>query len=347
MTRYSPMGLELLPRNLQAALRDVTSTKVAVRRSAARDLGRHVPSSSRALVLQQLLQLTQSDPDVEVRAQAILALADGQAHEAEELLVAVAESGAPRVQQVALLALGELAGAENMAVSAVAERATHSELAAIRYQGLVTLRQVHPAGALARIPALLHDGDPEVRWVSLRLLEEITTPDESSKAPPPVEPAVVSTVCSLTNDTSFHVRVTATLLAASWSDPTALGLLAPLLGGRPRLAPEDELTAMDLAGKHQVLETRAELERRAWRWWGSPSTCFAARVALARMGNERARRSLLEDLNSNTPARCARAVDPVGLLGMREGIARLRQLLEHPEAYDTKAIERALQRLEG
>ena len=89
------------------------------------------------------------------------------------------------------------------------------------------------------------------------------------------------------------------------------------------------------------------MQKRAWpRFFETPVT-FEARVALAYMGDIRAQRSILRDLHSSVVIKCARAIDPVGLLRLVDGRARLLQLLNSPERFDVEAVRAALQRLDG
>ena len=87
MATPSQFGPSLLTRRLEAALRDVKSPKVQVRRAAARDLSSYIGSSARAQTVRQLEQLVAEDDDLEVRVQGILALADGGATESVGLLL--------------------------------------------------------------------------------------------------------------------------------------------------------------------------------------------------------------------------------------------------------------------
>ncbi len=80
-------GPSLLGRRLEAALRDVQSPRVQVRRAAVRDLSQYVNSPDRSRTVRQLEQLVVEDEDIEVRVQGILALADGGAKESVGLLI--------------------------------------------------------------------------------------------------------------------------------------------------------------------------------------------------------------------------------------------------------------------
>src|ERR1039457_4225692 len=127
-------GPSLLARRLEAALRDIQSSKVQVRRAAARDLSQHVDSSARSRIVSRLEQLVLEDSDIEVRVQGALALADGGAVESVGLLTNLARTGVPRIRQIALLALGELAEPGFADAVEVALQALESPLPGLRYR---------------------------------------------------------------------------------------------------------------------------------------------------------------------------------------------------------------------
>src|SRR5688572_15112550 len=98
-----------LPRSLSAAFRDVRNSKPRIRISAIADLVRWAETDARERCLQQLVTTLQKDEDLEVRAAAALALADTGAVESLDALIDAAERGQPRLRQMALVAIGELA----------------------------------------------------------------------------------------------------------------------------------------------------------------------------------------------------------------------------------------------
>jgi len=170
-------GPSLLARSLRAALRDIESPKLGVRHAAARDLGRYIDGPERLTVVARLIRAMQTDTDTEVRVSALMALVDAAANEAVEDILAVARQGEPRLRQVALLAIGELAELGSEEGIRVVSEAIHSELPALRYQALVALRNLQQLGAMDKIVESARDDDPEVRWVVVRLLEEFWTFD--------------------------------------------------------------------------------------------------------------------------------------------------------------------------
>jgi|GEM_PF-903270 len=333
-----------LPRSLAAALRDVDSPKPHVRRSAARQLGMHVSSDARERVVRRLCAAAVTDADTEVRVQAILALADGEANESVGSLASLALNGSPKVRQMALLALAELAEPGEPQVLQAAQHAIDSALPALRYQGLVALRHVAQLEAVPALSRGLADADAEVRWVSLRLLEELTG-ESRAESPPPWALELRPRLRALQRDVQPRVAMAAHLLLASWGDRNALRSVATLFAERSIADQEDELTAVRLLGRWQVAEARPALEKRAWPFLFEGPIAFEARVALAALGDERSRQSLVSDLYSRVTSRCARAIEPVGRLHLVEGRARLAELLDDPEGLDAEAIRSALERL--
>jgi HEAT repeat protein len=337
-----------LPRNLTAALRDIDSRKVQVRRSAARDLGTHVDSNARVQVVERLSAVAEQDPDTEVRVQAILALADGGATEAVAVLVQLANTAAPRVMQMALLALGELAQPGDPNVCSAAHRALGSELPALRYQGLVALRHISGIEAASTIATALGDPDDEVRWVTVRLLDELLQQIKGAGEAHDWALPLIPKLHAVLHDRNHRVAAAAQLLLARSGDVDAIRDLAVLLSANGMgLDRQDELDAIRLAARFRVQEAKPALQKRAWPLFFHTSVAFEARVALAHLGDSRAEQSILRDLRSSVASRCARAIEPVGLLRLLDGRARLIQLLESPERFDVEAVRKALQRLDG
>jgi HEAT repeat protein len=299
----------------------------------------------------QLERLIAEDEDIEVRVEAMLALADGGAEESLELLVKMGRAGVPRVRQIAILALGELAPPEMTPAIDVALEAVESALPALRYQGLVALRALKQADAVELLLSRTADEDAEVRWVAVRLLDELWFPKAATEARSPAigvgNGTHVEQLRPLLRDKSPRVAVAATLLLSRLGDRSAIDRLpALLLRGPYRLEQQDEEAAIEIVGQLGLEIARAELERRAWSWLREGPVTWCARVALAQLGDTKARRAILQSLYSNSPLKCARAIEATGRIGLEEGRARLQALLAIPSAYDPDTIRTALQRLD-
>src|SRR5262245_51872022 len=116
-----------LPRSLAAALRDGAHPKARVRLSAIADLVRWTGSDEREAALAQLVELASRDTDLEVRAAAVLGLADAEAVTALPVLLDAARTGPPRVRQLALVSIGELAPRGDLEAAAVVHAALESD----------------------------------------------------------------------------------------------------------------------------------------------------------------------------------------------------------------------------
>ena len=250
------------------------------------------------------------------------------------------------------MALGELADIGSREAIGVALDATGSALPALRYQGLVTLRKLKQADALDDLLSKTTDEDPEVRWVAIRLIDELWFPQSTRTASPPALNGPSATVLNrlrpVMQDAVPRVAVAALLLLARLSDASAIDKLPTLLSSASyKLELQDEEAVIDLIGQFNLVHAKMDLERRAWRWfWEGPVT-WNARVALAQMGDARARQAILQCLNSNSPLKCARAIEAVGRIGLEDGRARLQFLLANPSAYDVETIRAALDSLDS
>src|SRR5262245_27548154 len=103
------LGPPLLPRNLEASVRDLSSTNADIRASAVEDLVRHARSDEgvRGRAVPLLAQrLTDENP--RVRSAACVALGDLDAKEALAALLVAVEDDSPHVRQMAINALGEI-----------------------------------------------------------------------------------------------------------------------------------------------------------------------------------------------------------------------------------------------
>jgi hypothetical protein len=110
---------------------------------------------------------------------------------------------------------------------------------------------------------------------------------------------------------------------------------------------QDVLTAIRLVARWRVEQAKPALMKRAWPLLFETPLAFEARVALASMGDVRARESILRDLHSASALKCARAIEPAGRLRLSEGRARLVQLLQNPGTLDVDSLRAALARLDA
>jgi HEAT repeat protein len=338
------LGLSPLPRTLPAALRDVRDKKLEVRISAVRDLARLAGSEARDQALPALCRALVEDETAAVRSEAAVALADASAKECvAELATAAREDEHVRVRQMALIALGEVAGEDaDPAVRDLVAAAVSDESPEIRFQGLIALTHVDRAAGEKAILASLVDDDAQIRYVALRLAEERWLAEERDEELPDLLHTRVKKALS---DTSPKVRLAAAILLGRAGDRSGdQKLVAAINSGVGVDEAEDEGAAIDLCGALSLEEARAGLERRAFGVFGVTRHPFAwnARVALARMGDTRARAAILKGLRAFGRDARTMAVAAAGKARMVEAREELVAMRADPARAEPEAVEEAL-----
>lgn len=330
----------MLPRTLEAALRDLRAEKPSVRADAVRDLARHegaardevVPALARAL----------RDPEAKVRAAAATALADVQGEEALPDLQLAIDDDDVLVRQMAITALGEIGDPR---ATERLRRSLSDPRAEVRFQAVIAYPRVC-ASREAAIEALLvatHDKDPLVCQIALRMGEELAACAQPDGTAGPVDERFLERARVLVGHDSPEVRVASALLLGGDGDAEVRAVIEGVARGDLKTrVHEDAASAIELAGRLGLTGARSALERRAFGGlFGLMKDPFAwhARVALARMGHERACREILRELAS--PDRDVRtlAVAAAGrarLLAARERIAGMRgdAVRADPDAVD-------------
>jgi HEAT repeat protein len=282
-------GFQPLPRTLEASVRDIASTRPPVRTSAIADLVRHARLGDKARERAiPLLEKALRDDVNAVRSAAALALADLHAESALPALIVAVEDPDAYVRQMALTALGEIGDAR---ARQRIERALHDERPEVRYQALIAFVRIaegDDADRRAAIEKALDDGDANIRHIALRLAEEHHVAGVEDKAR------------SVLADADRAVAIVAAMIVARVRDPegekTLLGFIASGTGAHR----EDEQAAVELAGELGLTAAIPDLERRAWGLGRVVrDTCaWHAKIALARLGNERAVAEITADLGS-------------------------------------------------
>lgn len=337
------LGYDPLPRNLEAALRDVRDPKAWVRLSAVRDLARHAEGAGTEQVISALISCLESDASAEVRGAAALALADARAEGATPGLLSALGDEALHVRQMALLALGEIGDPEEAGTLSAIDRALRDDAAPLRFQALIARNRLSPDSTEPALIAATRDVDHEVRHVALRLLEERAT--DASGAVNPGEETLAAARRAL-SDAHLGVRTAAAILLVRSDDRSGDPVIAEACAHEGRdLDVEDEHAAIELAGQLGIESARRALERRAWgRLFGlrrSP-TSHAARIALAQMGDPRARSSIRRSLSAWTRDERTLAVVAAGRAGLREARQDLAALRGAPDRAEPEAVEEAL-----
>lgn len=257
-----------------------------------------------------LLMLGTRDPDASVRKQAAVGLADLDATESRPALLALLSDPEIEVRQMAVLALGEVAVAGDSEVEGRLHLLLGAGDARIRYQALSALVQLRPREAGPRVTRALGDDDPEVRQLAARLAEEYDLLDREHAVP--LREALVRAA----SDPAPHVALLAQLALAERGVEAPVAriedVVAERLHGRE---PRDVQRAIDAAGALGLSTSSAALERRAFGFWGYSFDPFRfrARAALARLGSERAHRSIQRALGARSFTTRTLAVEAAGM----------------------------------
>lgn len=311
-----------LPRNLEAALRDCSAKRVEVRRSALRDLVRHANGEARARVVGALKILLASDKEVEIRALAAVVCADAGIIELWSELMLALDDQAPRVTQMALLALGELATTVTDAEVAKVRSYLTSELPALRYQAISTLYRFRKDESTAQLLQSIEDPDAEIRWLGLHLLDEwLGTSDGVGSLLAQVgEPAALAE--RMGRDVP-HVRAEAGLLLLRWDSQIAFAMLETLLD-RPKGLEAGQLEGLiERFGTTGCRQSIPWLKRHARRGWFEGRLGWVALLSLARLGDAEARQAIVEELRASSLRSQARALEAVRQLRLAEAVTVL------------------------
>jgi HEAT repeat protein len=301
-----------LPRNLEAAFRDLGSERDAVRASAVRDVVRHATADHalRARAVAAIERLLKGDASAAVRSVAATALADLGASEALPALLVAVEDDHPDVRQMALSALGEIG---DVRAAPRLERALRDDRPEVRYQAVIAYTRVYkdePASVAAALGRALDDEDDAIRYIAMRVAEEELGASGGSEGDARLTARARELVEAKDEDTQ-GVAVVAGLYLARVGDARGRQVVLDVVAER-RAAPalEDEQACVELSGELDLREAIPHLERRCWgrrralralfSWGaGDGSSCaWHASIALARMGHERARAQILEELGS-------------------------------------------------
>jgi HEAT repeat protein len=335
-------GLEPLPRSLEAALRDAADPKERVRLSAVRDLAHHAGTEPSAVTA--LVERLGGDPAPEVRAAAALALADAEARDGLDALVAAAAEGHPRVRQMSLIALGELGPGTDPRIGEIVSAALDDAAPALRFQALIAASALGLGAAESALVAATEDTDGEVRHIALRLLEERATQDE-------VVPSqhVLAAARRRLDDGSLRVRLAAAILLARAGDRSGARVIVEgVAATNEAVDPDDEQAAVVLAGELALGDAVAGLERRAFNPLGfGRHFAFEARIALARLGNARARAVILRSLGAYSRDARTLAVVAAGRAGLAEARPLLLAMQDDPRRADADAVKEALAALDA
>jgi HEAT repeat protein len=338
-----------LPRTLEASFRDLASERAATRASAVRDLVRHALRSdaTRERAIPLLERALKDDDTAGVRAEAAVALADVAASEALPTLLVAVEDDDAHVRQMALAAIGEIGDAR---ATQRLERALRDSRPEVRYQAVIAYARVAKDDAPAVATALVHaldDEDSAIRYIAMRVAEEQGSALRDER--------LAARAAELVEGPDAAVAIVAALYLARLGRAPGPKVVLDVVAER-REAPEleDEQACVESAGDLGMREAIPFLERRVWGRRRALRTFFAfgagdqascawhARIALARLGHERAREDILRDLGSWRRETREAAVVAVGRAGLSEARAALEKL---GGSVDAALVREALVRL--
>jgi HEAT repeat protein len=322
------LGLPQLPRNLEASLRDLSSSRPDVRRASIVDLVRHagVDPQVRSVAIARLAERL-SDEAAVVRAAAAVGLGDLEATEAVPKLLVATSDDVADVRQFALNALGEIGDRRAL------PRLRHALSDArpdVRYQAVIAFSRVagrSESNDRSEVDDALFtataDPDDAVAHIALRVAEERI---DQGQAP---DGRLVARARTLVDGERSHVAAAAAILLAKAGDERGSAVLRRIVRGE-RIGSdlpdkEDERAAVELAGELGMVDLVPDLERRVWGVARLVrDTCtFHARIALARMGNARAKSEILSELGSSRRDVQSAAVVSAGRARLREARARI------------------------
>jgi hypothetical protein len=330
------LGPPPLPRNLEAAVRDLGSVRPEVRVSAIEDLVRHadrndfVRTRAVPLIAERL-----KDAHPRVRSSAAVALADLSAEEALPALLVAVEDEDGHVREMALSALGEIG--DTRALPRL-RRALSDDRPEVRYQAVIAFSRVakddHDVdGALVEAA---NDDDAAIVHIALRVAEERI--DEGKKP----DGRLVRRAKELLDAERSEVAVVAAIFLAKAGDASGHDVVLRVVRGAFATGKEDERAAVELAGALDLRAAVPDLERRAFGIVRHvKDTCsFHAKIALARMGHARAKSEILGDLDSARREVREAAVVAAGRARLREAKPAIERFPE--AACDADLVREAL-----
>jgi HEAT repeat protein len=319
------MLLPPLPRNVEASFRDISSKKPDVRAAAARDIVRHALANDtlRERAIAALVGAL-SDESAGVRSSAAVGLGELDASEALQHLLVRVEDDDGHVRQMALVALGEIG--DERALPRL-RRALDDTRPEVRYQAVIAVGRLAPVAEAAR--ALAHavaDSDESVQYIALRVAEERFVAEDDREAFQPLAAAARKELAA--KAASSRVHAAAAIVLARLGDTSASAAILQIIRGALACDKEDEQEAVELAGELGLREAIPDLERRAF---GSVrfirDTCtFHAKIALARLGHERARTEIRRDLSARRTDTRAAAVVAAGRARLVDLAGEIRRL---------------------
>jgi HEAT repeat protein len=340
-------GTPLLPRTLAAAIRDLGSAKPKMRVEAVRDLARH-EGTDRLEVVRGLSGALR-DESGEVRATAATALSDIKGREALPALVTALGDGSTLVRQMVVSAVGEIAEAGDADAIEKLRQALSDPQPEVRFQAVIAFARLAPSPEEAATALLKasNDDDTFVCHIALRMAEELAEEGGGE-----IAERLLTRARALLLHGAPMVRVaSAILLARIAPDQRTRAvrevLIAVALQELATPDGEDEAAVIELCGELGLEAARPGLEQRAFGRKLILKSRFAwnARVALARMGHERACREIVSELESWDRDRRTLAVAAAGRARLEAARDRIAAMRGDAGRADPHAVDEALRAL--
>jgi len=297
-----------LRRNLEAAIRDLRSTRADVRASSARDLSIAGQDDPRRAADALVVVFDDATPDV--RAAALHAAGALRAEHHLDAVSRAVDDGDATVRQQAVIALGEIGGTH---ATARLREAVRSERGDVRFQALIALSTAAPNEGVDCAIAALGDDDA---WVAAEAATQLGLVLGGERAERhAVDPAVLARAREALRPRLDHssprVALSAAMSLARLGDSRGLETMVAFIAGRSSVEGEDaselRIDVIELLGAVGDASTREALHEFAWRW--APTLERAvARAALARLGDARAIEYIESQLKSPLRSRREAAV---------------------------------------
>lgn len=331
-----------LPRTIAACEVDLLSEDVQIRKAVTIDLARFSDEAERPRRVTLLVQAL-SDQNSDVRRQALLSLADLGAGEAIAAILPLLSDVEIKVRQIAVLALGEVAGADDSEVLGRLALLLRAGDASIRYQALLARSQLAPGDIAQDIVQGLSDQDPEIRELAIRLADEVLLEKNQQ-----ISPELRELIIRACQDRENRVRIVAQVFAGAQGWETPRDMILQIAAGKVRVRePRDEQEAIRLCGLLALKESLPSLNRRAYGLIGLSLDPFrwAALGALARFGDSKAIERLGKSLGSRRLTERAFAVEELGRSGQEAARSLLLPLRGQGQLVDPEILEKALEKL--
>ncbi|HEY5962363.1 MAG TPA: HEAT repeat domain-containing protein [Polyangiaceae bacterium] len=309
-----------MPRNLAAALRDMQSRRAESRRSAIVDLVRYADTDDRQRVVEAMRRSLAQETDPDIRAIAALATADGHLNELIPELVQLLEAAPPRVQQMALVAVGELGERGDPLLLRALRPMLTSELPALRYQALAAWQRL--GDDPAQLVRAVADPDAEVRFIAWSMLDEYLAHNTQARASNPFaraadqsgvlggasEPTLFAELSSHWQTSPKRTRILAAAVLYRLGDAAPLTALLQEVEHVRRWSRTDRLAMVTQCGRLRMRAAFAWLKRLARVGWFEGPCGWPATAALAALDDQVSRDLVLAELRQPALHRKQRAL---------------------------------------